>query len=194
MPVDALWLTANCLQVDRSAFTKRTMDLLPANVAPRIRNIIGHRTLDQDHINFDVGDGPYDVTQYDIEALARALDPEGEKGLLGRRPTMRQPSSAREPQVVIRDRAFARLADRLTTLVDRELLREDNNYLARDFVTEMLDDYITDALKQKRILRSHPGAVVDPVTAIVHVDGGIDALQELRERLLGSRLDTDLIS
>lgn len=193
MPVDALWLTANCLQVDRSAFTKRTMDLLPANVAPRIRNIIGHRTLDQDHINFDVGDGPYDVTQYDIEALARALDPEGEKGLLDRRPTMRQPSS-REPQVVIRDRAFARLADRLTTLVDRELLREDNNYLARDFVTEMLDDYITDALKQKRILRSHPGAVVDPVTAIVHVDGGIDALQELRERLLGSRLDTDLIS
>jgi hypothetical protein len=192
MAVDVVWLTANCLQVDRSAFTKRTMDLLPAAVEMRVRNILDHRAH-QDRIHFDVGDGPYDVTQYDIEALARALDPEGEKGLLDRRPTLRPPSRPGEPEVVIRDRAFARLADRLTTLVDRELLRDDNNYLAREFVTEMLDNYITDAVKQKRILRSQPRTVVDPVTALVHCDGGIDALQELRERLLGSRLNLDLV-
>jgi hypothetical protein len=111
--------------------------------------------------------------------------------LEGDRPAPR--SVAPAEAALRRDDALARLADRVTGLVDRELLRDDTNFLSVEEVRETFDTYITDAVRQKQRLRTQPGAEIDPVTAIVHCDGGIDALQDIRERLLGDRLDLDKV-
>jgi hypothetical protein len=111
----------------------------------------------------------------------------------GDRPSQAHRSVAPAEAALRRDDALARLADRVTGLVDRELLRDDKNFLSVEEVREALDAYITDAVRHKDRLKGQPGAEIDPVTAIVHCDGGIDALQEMRERLLGDRLDLDKV-
>jgi hypothetical protein len=106
----------------------------------------------------------------------------------GERPSDVHRSVAPAEAALRRDDALARLADRVTGLVDRELLRDDTNFLSVEEVREALDAYITDACTtQARIRRE--GGTPDPTTRLIHLDGGIDALQEIRERLLGDRLE-----
>lgn len=107
--------------------------------------------------------------------------------LLPERPRSDNPGAA----ALTRDDAITRLCGRMTSLVDRELMREDNSFLVREDVREEIDDYIIDAAKRKARLKSTPGIDVDPVTTIVHLDGGIDALQEIRFNLFGERLSRD---
>lgn len=88
-----------------------------------------------------------------------------------------------------RDGALTRLAERATTLVERELQRDDANFLTVEDVREALDAYITDAVQTKAAIQRGQANAPDPTTRLVHMDGGIDALQEIREKLLGSRLE-----
>lgn len=106
-----------------------------------------------------------------------------EGGVTEHVPVMNAEDAAR-----VRDNAITTLCLRLTSLVDRELMQEDNSFLVREDVREALDDYITDAERTKvGIMRGQVNAP-EPTTRLVHMDGGIDALQEIRERLLGERL------
>lgn len=101
----------------------------------------------------------------------------------------RPPSTNMGAAQIDRDDAIARLCLRVTALVDHELMQDDNSFLVREDVRAALDDYITDAERTKvGIMRGQVNAP-EPTTRLVHMDGGIDALQEIREKLLGSRLE-----
>lgn len=81
---------------------------------------------------------------------------------------------------ITRDRSLADLANRVTRFFD-----EDNT--PTEEVESTIDAYITDAMRQRRRLRTE--GADDVTTRLVHCEGGIDALQDIRERLLGRRLD-----
>lgn len=87
-----------------------------------------------------------------------------------------------------RDNAISDLCERIMRFIDTD----EAGTLESEDVRETIDSYIVDAVLRLRHLRVKSGP--DLITSLVHTEGGIDALNDLREKLTGARLDVSSIS